>query len=185
MHKNFKETYHFIDKFKEADLIKLSNKISLIYRNYEKKIDVNLIKKIKSFCKKTNRKFYLANETKLAFSLALDGVYIPSFNNSLKHLVYPKRVNFRIIGSAHNLKEILTKKLQQVEIIFLSPIFKTTKNKNFLGLYRFLYLKNFTNQKVIALGGINNFNFKKVKLTKSYGIAAISSIKSLYDARSD
>ena len=37
MHKNFNETYHFIDKFKEADLIKLNLKISLIYRNYEKK----------------------------------------------------------------------------------------------------------------------------------------------------
>jgi hypothetical protein len=37
MYKNFNETDHFIDKFKEDDLIKLSNKISLIYRNYEKK----------------------------------------------------------------------------------------------------------------------------------------------------
>ena len=46
MYKNFNETYHFINKFKEDDLIKLHNKISLIYRNYEEKININIIKKI-------------------------------------------------------------------------------------------------------------------------------------------
>ena len=184
MHKNFNETYHFIDKFKEADLIKLNLKISLIYRNYEKKADVDLIKKIKNFCRKTNRKFYLANEIKLAFNLGLDGAYIPSFNNSYNHISYSKRINFRLIGSAHNLKEIIVKNNQNVDIIFLSPVFKTKKSIKFLGLYRFIYLKNLTKQKVIALGGINNANYKKIQLTKCYGIASISSIKNLYDSGS-
>ena len=49
MYKNFNETYHFISKFKEDDLIKLSSKISLIYRNYKDKINTILIKKIKHF----------------------------------------------------------------------------------------------------------------------------------------
>ena len=94
MYKNFNETYHFIDKFKEDDLIKLHNKISLIYRNYEKKININIIKKIKDFCKKTNRKFYLANEIKLALSLNLDGAYIPSFDDSLSYNFYKKKKRF-------------------------------------------------------------------------------------------
>ena len=55
MYKKFNEIYHFIDKFKEADLINLNAKVSLIYRNYNDKIDINLIKMIKSFCKKTKR----------------------------------------------------------------------------------------------------------------------------------
>ena len=107
MHKNFNETYHFIDKFKEADLIKLNHKISIIYRNYEKKVDIDLIKKIKKFCREKNRKFYLANEIKLAFNLGLDGAYIPSFNISYKHNSYTRRINFKLIGSAHNFKEII------------------------------------------------------------------------------
>ena len=37
MYKDFKEIYHFIDKFKENDLSKLNSKISIIFRNYEKK----------------------------------------------------------------------------------------------------------------------------------------------------
>ena len=48
MYKQFEEIYHFIDKFKESDLIKLDSKISLIYRNYQKKIDIDFIKKIKN-----------------------------------------------------------------------------------------------------------------------------------------
>jgi thiamine-phosphate pyrophosphorylase len=183
MHKNFNETYHFIDKFTEADLNKLSNKISLIYRNYKKKIDIDLIKKIKKFCKKTNRKFYLANEIKLAFNLSLDGAYIPAFNRNLNHLSYSQKINFKLIGSAHSLKEINTKSVQQVEIIFLAPVFMTKKNKKNLGLYRYMYLKRLTKQKVVALGGLNNLNCKKIKLTKSYGIASISSIKNIYDRK--
>ena len=50
----------------------------------------------------TSFKFFLANNVKLAFKLRLDGAYLPSFNNDLKHLNYPKRKNFFIIGSAHN-----------------------------------------------------------------------------------
>jgi thiamine-phosphate pyrophosphorylase len=183
MYKNFNETYHFIDKFKEADLKKLSNKISLIYRNYEKKIDIDLIKKIKKFCKKNNRKFYLANEIKLAFNLSLDGAYIPAFNKSLNHLSYSQKTNFKLIGSAHSVKEINIKNVQQVKIVFLSPVFMTAKNKKNLGLYRYMYLKKLTKQRVVALGGINNLNFKKIKLTKTYGIASISSIKNIYDRK--
>ena len=122
MYKNFNETYHFIDKFKEDDLIKLHNKISLIYRNYEK---------IKDFCKRTNRKFYLANEIKLAVSLNLDGAYIPSFNKDFRHNSYITKTNFKLIGSAHNLKEILIKQTQNVDLIFISPIYKTKKKKIF------------------------------------------------------
>ena len=115
MYKNFNETYHFIDKFKEDDLIKLHNKISLIYRNYEKKININIIKKIKDFCKRTNRKFYLANEIKLAVSLNLDGAYIPSFNKDFRHNSYITKTNFKLIGSAHNLNEIRIKDCKLVK----------------------------------------------------------------------
>ena len=185
MYKNFNETYHFIDKFKEDDLIKLHNKISLIYRNYEKKININIIKKIKHFCKKADRKFYLANEIKLALSLNLDGAYIPSFNKSVRHNSYITKTNFRLIGSAHNLKEILIKQTQNVDLIFISPIYKTKKKEKFLDTYRFINLKKLTKKKVIALGGINYSNFKKLRLTDCYGIASISSIKSYYNGKSN
>lgn len=180
MYKQFFQIYHFIDEFKETDLVKLDSKISLIYRNYNQKININLIKKIKDFCKKTNREFYLAGNVRLAYKLNLDGAYIPSFNNSIKHNYYNKKLKFKIIGSAHNIKEIIVKQKQRVEYIFVSPLFKITKSKNFLGIYKFLKLKKFSNKKIIALGGIDKKNIRKLNILECAGFAAISHIRQLY-----
>jgi len=181
MYKEFNEIYHFIDEFKESDLVKLNSKISLIFRNYDKNTDITLIKKIKNFCKKTRRKFYLANETRLAYKLDLDGVYIPSFNKSINHNNFSKKKKFKIIGSAHNIKEILIKEKQKVDCIFISPLFKIKKKKKYIGICKFLLFKKLTKKKIIALGGINKFNVKQLKLIKCYGFASISFIKTFYE----
>ena len=98
---------------------------------FSKNCTPNLLVKIRNFCKKHGRNLYLANNIKLAIKYNLDGAYIPSFNNSFKHLSYKTKVKFLIIGSAHNLKEIRIKEKQQVNQIFVSSIFK---KKNYLGL---------------------------------------------------
>ncbi len=179
MYKKFNEIYHFIDKFKETDLINLNARVSLIYRNYNDKIDINLIKKIKFFCKKTKRRFYLANEIRLAYRLKLDGCYIPSFNKDLKHNYFIKNEKFKLLGSAHNQREIKIKQIQKVKYIFLSPLFKVTKKNNYLEINKFLRLKNLSNQKIVALGGINKSNIKKLNMLNCYGFASISFIKAL------
>ena len=180
MFKEFTEIYHFIDEFKESDLSKLNSKISIIYRNYTKKIKIDHIIQIKEFCKKTERKFYLANNFKLAYKLKLDGAYIPSFNKSMKHNCYNKRLSFKILGSAHNIQEINIKEKQNVDYIFISPLFKTHKTKKFLGVYKFLELKKFSKKKIIALGGINKKNLKQLNKLQCFGLAAISFIKDEY-----
>ena len=83
----------------------------------------------------------------------MDGAYIPSFNKELKHLSYSLKTKFIIIGSAHNLKELRLKEIQKVSSVVLSSIFK--EDKNFLGLYKFQFLKKLTNKNIIPLGGIN------------------------------
>ena len=84
---------------------------------------------------------------------------------------------FRFIGSAHNISEIKIKEKQNCEEIFLSPIFKTDKHKNYLGTTKFNLQTLESKRDVIALGGINLKNIKKINLTKSRGIASISWIK--------
>ena len=117
-------------------------------------------------------KFYLSNNIKLAIRLDLDGVYIPSFNKSTKHLAFSLKKKFNIIGSAHNIKEIKTKETQKVSRIFISSIFK--KNKNYLGINKFKLISNLTKKKVVALGGISLVNLKKLKLLESQDFAGIS-----------
>ena len=81
------------------------------------------------------------------------------------------------LGSAHNLTEIRQKELQNVELIFLSPIFKTLKSNTFLGIQKFNYLSKYTKKKVICLGGINKNNLNKIKLLNTSGISSVSLFK--------
>ena len=165
--------YYFINKFDTNNIDKQDKQTIIIYRNYSvEKLDQMLILKIKRYCKKKSLKFYLSNHIKLAVRLDLDGVYIPSFNRSLRHLAYSYKKNFRIIGSAHNLKEIRMKEIQNVEKIFLSSLFK--KNKNFLGINKFKLVSKLTNKDIIILGGINKNNLKKISLLDHSGFAGIS-----------
>ena len=127
---------------------------------------------IKEYCKKKGLKFYLSNNIRLAINLNLDGAYIPSFNNSYKHLSYSLKKQFKLIGSAHNLKEIKVKELQKVEKIFLSSLFK--KNKNYLGINKFKSLSNLSTKKIVALGGISKRNIKKLHILNSFEFAGIS-----------
>jgi len=165
--------YYFINKFDTNNIDKQDKQTTIIYRNYSSKpTDQALILRIKRYCKKKSIKFYLSNNIKLAIKLDLDGAYIPAFNKSLKHLAYTYKKNFRIIGSAHNLKEIRIKEKQNVNKIFLSSLFK--KNKNFLGMNRFKLLSKLTIKDIVMLGGISEKNKKKLSLLNQYDFAGIS-----------
>ena len=165
--------YYFINKFDTNIIDKQDQQTIIIYRNYSTNLeDKEQILKIKNFCKKKSIKFYLSNNIKLALKLDLDGAYIPSFNKNFKHLSYSFKKKFKIIGSAHNLKEIRIKENQKVEKIFLSSLFK--KNKNFLGINKFKLLSKLTNKKIVALGGISKNNKKKINLLKKIDFAGIS-----------
>ena len=171
MHKDIK--YYFINKFETNNIDKLDNQTTIIYRNYSSEtINEKLILKIRNYCKKKRIKFYLSNNIKIAIKLNLDGAYIPSFNKNTKHLAYSLKKNFKIVGSAHNLREIRTKEAQKVGKIFLSSLFK--KNKNYLGINKFKLLSQLTRKEVVVLGGISKKNIKKLKILNQSKFAGIS-----------
>ena len=85
-----------------------------------------------------------------------------------------RRKKFLIIGSAHSVEEIKIKEKQGVEMIFLSPLFKTQKNNHFLDTIKFKLLTLNTNKKIIALGGINRKNVNKLNILNLHGFAGIS-----------
>ena len=172
MHNIFPNKFYFINAFKKNNIDKLNINTGVIFRNYSKKVSIYEIIQTKKYCKKKGIKFFLSNNIKLSIKLGLDGSYIPSFNQSLRHLAYKTKSSFIIMGSAHNIREIRLKEAQKVKIIFISSIFK--KNKNYLGLYRFRLLSKLTNKRIVALGGISKLNKKKIKLLNCFGISGIS-----------
>ena len=175
MHSKLLTKYYFINTFDTNNLQKQDKETIIIYRNYTS-TNINILKllKLKNFLRKKGNKFFMANNFKLALKLRLDGVYIPSFNNKFSHLAYSTFSNFSIIGSAHNLKEILIKKKQKCDEVFLSPLFKVDKSKKFLNVSKFNLIAINSKTSCIALGGINQSNYKKIKLLKSRGFATIS-----------
>ena len=165
--------YYFINKFDTNSIDKQDNQTAIIYRNYTSSgTKKSVIIKIKNYCAKKNKKFYLSSNVKLAINLNLDGAYIPAFNKSFSPLKYSYKKNFKFVGSAHNLKEINTKKLQKIKKIFLSSLFK--KNKNYLGINKFKIISKYTSHKIVALGGISKNNIKKLKLLGIKEFAGIS-----------
>ena len=145
--------------------------MGIIFRNYDNGKNLDTIKRLKQYCRKYGKKLFLSNDIKLAIRLNLNGAYIPSFNKNIIHRSYLLKKNFEILGSAHNINEINLKKKQGVNIFFIAPVFKF--KKKILGIYGFLKLKKFSKSKCIALGGVNQSNFKLLRLIKADGFGAI------------
>ena len=112
--------YVFLDQY--SNLIFKNNIINLgvIYRNYESKNRHTELLKIANACKKKKYKLYVSNDIKLALKVKADGIYIPSFNKTKGFNNLGKK-NLKILGSAHNQKEIKDKIRQNCYAIFLAP----------------------------------------------------------------
>jgi len=177
MHNSLPRFFTFIKTLNKDYIKKLDNNIGIIYRNYSINYDKKLIEEIRNFCKKNDKKFYLANNMILAKNLSLDGVYIPSFNSLLNTDFLNQKKDFLKIGSAHSVKEIKIKEKQGVKLLFISPLFKKKNQNSFLDCVKFNNLAKHTSLKIIALGGINKKNMSRVKLTKAYGFASITLFK--------
>ena len=175
-----KKNYYFIiESIRDINLkeIKKSNRINIVYRNKNAENIEKLIKFRRS-CQSKNIKFIISNDIKLMIMLQADGLYISANNKNLNTVKY-KHLNYKIIGGAHNIKEINLKKKQGCTEIFFSRLF-TTKyqhKKSFLGVVRFNILKNTRRENLIPLGGINLKNLNKLNIVKCNSIAISSLVK--------
>ena len=99
------QKFQFINELNINSISKDTTNLSIIYRNYTKKLKSKELIKIKQYCKKKRIKFYISNNIDECLKYDLDGLYIPSFNkrNLTKKLKLHKQT---IIGSAHNHIEI-------------------------------------------------------------------------------
>jgi len=168
--------YYFINEFNKNEIEKLQPKISIIFRNYDKRNSPIELKQLVANCKKKRRKVYIANNLKDAIKYNFDGLYIPAFNKKLGFKNITKN-SFEIIGSAHNVSELKIKEKQGCSSIFLSPVFENQKKKGFLDVVKTNFLRNLTKSKIVLLGGINLKTLNKAKMCCPNGIAAISWIK--------
>ena len=150
--------------------------MGIIYRNYNAEKRENELVKIAKACKKNRNQLFVSNDVKLAIKVKAEGIYIPSFNKT-KSFANLEKKNIKILGSAHNQKEIQKKISQNCTAIFLSPIFYIEKSNKFLGVHKFNYLTYSNTTNIFALGGISECNIHKLKLLNIKGFGGIRMFK--------
>ena len=176
MHKFFPKFFVFLDQYDSQILENNSINMGIVYRNYNAKKRKSELIKIAKACKKRRYQLFVSNDIKLAIKAKADGIYIPSFSNT-KRFANLEKKNIKILGSAHNQKEIQKKISQKCYAIFLSPIFYIEKSKKFLDIHKFNYLSRNNNINILALGGISENNIHKLKLLNIKGFGGIRMFK--------
>ena len=176
-----KNKYFFIiESIRDINLrnIKNSKKFCIIYRTNKIAKNIEELLRFRKSCKVKNVDFYVSNNVKLALALKADGIYISAYNKDLG-LCRLNKSNLKIIGSAHNFKEINTKKLQGCSSIIFSRLFKTSyKNKkDFLGIVKFNLFRLSRKENLVPLGGIRMSNLNKLSYVKCNSFAVSSEIK--------
>ena len=175
-----KKYYLFVENTREfnLNLIKIRKKFTIIYRNQKANEDFRELLLFRKNCRKKGISFYIANNTKLLSSLRADGLYISAYNKNLLLNIYTKK-GYKVIGAAHNQKEIDIKIKQGCQIIIYSRLFKTNySNKHgFLGVQRFNIISQRSKTKLVPLGGINENNLNKLNSVIGEALACLSAVK--------
>jgi thiamine-phosphate pyrophosphorylase len=175
LNKKFYNNYVFLSQINnliKKNILKFSN-ISIIVdidhnnnKNLEKEISII------QFAKKNKIPFFFKNNFQKCIKHKADGIFIDSFNKRINKPILLKK-KFSIIGIAHNQLEYVQKIRQNCAVLMLSPLFYNEK----YSVNRILGILKFNNKalnwkiKLCALGGINYENLRKIRLTKSEGIA--------------
>ncbi len=130
-------------------------------------------KKIKKLCNKYNVKFIINDDPFLVKKVKADGCHIGQKDihiNKARALLKSK-----IIGiTCHNSKKLIKKAIEEkADYIAIGAFFssKTKKVKFKANLNLLKYAKKITKIPIIAIGGINNKNYKKLLLNKANFLA--------------
>ena len=163
-----------IDKsfYYELNLVLKSNKISFFQlrlkkENKEKKIII--ANKIIKICKKYNVKFIVNDDPYLALKVKADGCHLGQKDMNAK---YAKRIiKDKIIGvTCHNsIKLAKIALLNKANYIAIGAFYqtKTKKVKHKANIQILKKIKKLVNLPIVAIGGINEKNYKKLLLNKA------------------
>jgi thiamine monophosphate synthase len=181
LNKNYSADFYFftndINKTISKNILKFS-KIVLVYQDSSFK--TKKLIEIKKFCDQHNIRLYIIDNFIAAIKYKLDGVILSNKNKRIIYFnnLFNKKKNFEIIGKVHSQKDFFFRSRQNCNKIIVSPIFRNKKytvNK-VLNIQKFNLLTLNWDKEIIALGGINTSNLKKIYLTKSSGVGFISFI---------
>ena len=165
--------------YQNLKLVLKTGKISffqLRLKKYSLKKKMLIGKKIKQICKKNNVKFLVNDDPLLAKKLRADGCHLGQKDTEINEA--RKIIGNKIIGvTCHNsIKLAKTAIKKKASYIAFGAFFSTkTKKVKFKATIKILNKANkLTKTPIVAIGGIDNRNYKKLLLNKA-NLLAISS----------
>ena len=161
-----------------SDLIKVfkTNKVSFFQlrlkkESFKKKFIIG--KKIKKICKDFNVKFLINDDVFLAIKLKADGCHLGQ--NDMKILDARKLIGNKIIGvTCHNSVRLAKIAMKNKADYLAFGAFNLSKTKNIKYRATVKTLKQarkITKAPIVAIGGINSNNYKKLLLNKANFLA--------------
>ncbi len=154
---------------------------AVIYRDYDDPKRAAIARRYAAMCRSRGVLFLIAEDAPLALSTGADGVHLPSrairkFNSAL----YAPAVPFILTASCHNAEELRIAAEAGVDAALLSPVFATDSHPDTdeLGSERFKALAAAAAIPVLALGGVNETNARRLAGRNVAGIAAIGAFVS-------
>ena len=147
-----------------------------------KKVSKNKIlivsKKIKKICKKFKVKFIINDDPLIAKKVGADGCHLGQSDMSIKNarkILKNKIIGISCNNSTKNAKEALKNKADYIAL----GAFNSSKTKNVKYKATIKDLKKFrklSNKPIVTIGGINQYNYKKLLLNKADFLAISSFI---------
>ena len=172
-----------IDKsfYSELNLVLESNKISFFQLRLKKediKRKIIIAKKIIKICKKYNVKFIINDDPYLALKVKADGCHLGQKDMDVKNA--RKILKDKIIGiTCHNsIKLAKSALLNNASYIAIGAFYqtKTKKVEYRANIQTLKKIKKLINLPIVAIGGINETNYKKLLLNKADFLAISSYI---------
>ena len=162
--------------FKDLELVLKSKKIfffQLRLKKENKKKIIYIGKKVKEICEKNKVNFIINDDPNLAKIIGSDGCHLGQKDTNI--IKAKKILKKKIIGiTCHNSKKLVYEAIQnKADYIAIGAFFKSfTKNTNFKATISLLkFVKKITRIPIVAIGGINNKNYKKLLLNKANFLA--------------
>ena len=170
-----------LDFYKNLEKLFRTKKIfffQLRLKKEKRKNIINIAKRIKKLTKKYKIKFIINDDPNIAIKLNLDGCHIGQKDYNIKNA--RKILKNKILGiTCHNSVKLSHKAIDKgANYIALGSFFSSkTKKAKFRANFNTLKkVKKIATVPIIAIGGINNKNYKKLLLNKANFLAISSYI---------
>ena len=162
--------------YKNLKLVLKTGKVSffqLRLKNYSLKKKIIIGKKIKNICKKNKVKFIINDDPLLALKLNADGCHLGQKDMNIK--IAKKILGKKIIGiTCHNSMNLAKKAIKAKADYIAFGAFnqsKTKKTKYVASVKILNKFKKYSKTPTVAIGGINDINYKNLLLNNANFLA--------------